>query len=123
MIVKDNRPILIVDDDIHFRELMFSILDSLFSDLTLAVDGDDGWVKFNELAPAMVITDLQMPIMNGLEFITSIRSVNEIVPIIAVSSAQEMLTEALAVGANDVIEKPFSVECLSGLIQKHLNVD
>ena len=122
MVVKDNRPILIVDDDINFRKLMFSILDSSFSDLTMAVDGDDGWVKFNKLAPAMVITDLQMPMMNGLEFITSIRCVNETVPIIAVSSAQEMLTESLLVGANDVIEKPFLVDCFSGLIQKHLNI-
>lgn len=122
MVVKDNRPILIVDDDIAFRKLMFSILDLSFSDLTMAVDGDDGWVRFNKFTPAMVITDLQMPMLNGLEFIASIRGINKTVPIIAVSSAQEMLTESLLVGANGVIEKPFSVDCFTDLVQKYLNV-
>ena len=121
MVVKNNSTILIVDDNLDFREFMFSALDSLFSDLVTAVDGNDGWLKFNEFTPVIVITDLQMPIMNGLDLITAIRSINKSVPIIAVSSAQEMLTEALSIGANEAIGKPFSEDYFAGLIQKHLD--
>ncbi|MCK4744245.1 MAG: response regulator [Sulfuriflexus sp.] len=118
--VNSNAPVLIVDDEVGFRELISTVLGLSNIKYVMAVDGSDAWKKFNEIKPSIVITDLQMPIITGLELIELIRSANPLIPVVAISSASDMLADALRAGANEAIEKPFSIDYLEGVIKKYL---
>ena len=117
---ENNLKVLVVDDDIQSRNLIMEIFKPFSFDFVTAENGHDGLLKFKEWQPSIVITDLQMPKMNGLEFIESIRELGSMVPVIAVSGAAPMLTEALSLGANSALEKPFSIEDIIESLKKHL---
>lgn len=119
-VIEENIKILIVDDDSQSRGLILEVLRPLSHEMLTANNGDEGLVVFNESQPLLVITDLQMPIMNGLELIKSIRTLGSRVPIVAISGAPEILSEASLAGANVILEKPFSMDEMLSAVKKHL---
>lgn len=70
--------ILVVDDDSNFREILRTKLESLGFSVEEAVDGKDGVKKTKELKPKLVIMDVQMPEMNGVEALSKIRADQEL---------------------------------------------
>ena len=127
MIIDNEKiPILVVDDEVHFHKVISAIfrspsygLDGVAA-LTFASNGRDGLDKFIEQKPVMVITDAQMPGMCGADFIKSIRTTNQDVPVIVISGNQELLEQAVELGANNAILKPFAIDDLVSIIKKHL---
>ena len=118
--IKNNSRILIIDDDVHFRNLICSILKISFDNIILAEDASEALLEFEENPPVIIVTDLKIPLVNGLELITLFRKEDPDIPIIAISSEPKSLPAALAIGANDVLDKSFLVHSLSDLIVKNI---
>lgn len=117
--------ILVVDDSLSVRKVLEKHLLHLKYKVELAVDGLDALEKLRTCAYALVLTDLEMPRMHGLELIAEMRRHQQFrsIPVIVVTSrdAEKHRKQAAAAGANDYIIKPFSREQLAKHINQHLS--
>ncbi len=112
-----TRSILIVDDEPAFCEMVGLMLEGAGHAVTLTADGVAGGRALEEKAFDLVITDLLMPEMDGLEFIARIRGKHPSVQILAMSggghiASREYLKLARGLGAHALIEKPFTQDKL-----------
>ncbi|MFN6484931.1 MULTISPECIES: response regulator [unclassified Nostoc] len=125
-ITGNKRKVLIVDDNWENRSILVNLLGDIGFEITEATNGQDGLDKAVELKPDLIITDLSMPVMNGLEMIRQLRVLPfENLPII-VSSASVFESdqhESLEVGGNDFLPKPVQADELFQKLQKHLQFE
>jgi len=100
--------ILVVEDDSTTRMLIEAILKSLGKSAVFAVDGQDGLEKFEEHSPELVITDYNMPKMNGLEMLEAIKVKAPAAKLVLMTiyTESEVLIEAINLGVDRFIEKP-----------------
>jgi two-component system, NtrC family, nitrogen regulation response regulator NtrX len=100
--------ILIIDDEKAIRKTLSEILGYEGYTIEEAVDGEDGLKKFTATTYDLVLCDIKMPRMDGLEFLEKAKQVNPDVPIIMVSGhgTIETAVEAVKKGAYDYISKP-----------------
>ncbi|HUS10170.1 MAG TPA: response regulator transcription factor [Pyrinomonadaceae bacterium] len=119
--MNDKPRILVVDDEPQLTRVLRTGLKSHSYDVRTAADGLSGLETFNDWHPDLVITDLAMPNLNGLELCRKIRAVSP-VPIIVLSAKGEERTkvEALDIGADDFVTKPFGIEELLARIRAAL---
>ncbi|MBF9044313.1 response regulator [Rhodobacterales bacterium HKCCE4037] len=114
--------ILAIDDSRTMRNLLKAALSNAGFDCTLAEDGADGLRQFEESDPDVVITDINMPHLDGFGFIEGARALtrDRIVPILVLTteSAPEMKARARSAGATGWIVKPFDEEKLVWAIQR-----
>jgi two-component system KDP operon response regulator KdpE len=100
--------ILLIDDDPQIRRVMKVILAGERYEVAEARSGEAGLVKFRQFLPDLVLLDLNMPGMGGLETCRSIRDVSEVpVVILTVRREESEKVELLDAGADDYITKPF----------------
>ena len=113
--------ILVVDDEPQIRRMLRAALQSSGYAVVLASDGADGVKHFEEERPDLIITDLAMPIMNGLEFTQAVRRLGT-TPIIVLSvrDTDAMKVNALDEGADDYLTKPFSMPELLARVRAQL---
>jgi two-component system, OmpR family, KDP operon response regulator KdpE len=113
--------ILVVDDEPQLTRVLRTGLKSHGYDVRTAADGLSGFETFKDWGPDLVITDLAMPNMNGLELCRKLREVSQ-VPIIVLSAKGEEKTkvEALDLGADDFVTKPFGIDELLARIRAAL---
>ncbi|MCF7937219.1 MAG: response regulator [Spirochaetales bacterium] len=113
--------ILIADDSVSMRQMLKIILTKAGYEFVEANDGQEALKLFSDEF-MLVITDLNMPNMNGIELIRSIRNgnVNSSVPIVMVTTESEesMKMEGRKAGATAWIVKPFNEEKLLAVIKK-----
>jgi PAS domain S-box-containing protein len=119
------RPkILIVEDDPDYRFILKEILKEVDADIIEADDGGSAIKAMENNTPNMIITDCEMPGMNGFEFIEWIRNDERAksVPIIVVThrTDQEALTRALGAGANDFFTKAIVKEDFMKCIRRYI---
>ena len=117
-----ERPrILIVDDEPQLTRVLRTGLKSRGYDVRVAADGVEGFETFTDWHPDLVITDLAMPAMDGLELCRRLRAISP-VPIIVLSAKGEEKTkvEALDIGADDYITKPFGIDELLARVRASL---
>ena len=117
--------VLVIDDDEELRTLVKAMLVSVGHQVEEALDGKDGLRIFEERSADLVITDINMPGMNGHEVIVAFRNLNDDVPILAMSgggamSKDDLLLDAAALGAVEVIVKPFEYRQLVGAVGRAL---
>jgi CheY-like chemotaxis protein len=115
--------ILVIDDDPGFRTLLERMLRSAGHEVIVAADGAEGLQKLGNATPHLVITDLYMPKMDGVEMIGHLRRFNPHIPVIAISgksSSSGMLSVAQNLGAVAMLEKPFSMQDLLAAVHKAL---
>jgi two-component system KDP operon response regulator KdpE len=107
----DKKKILVVDDESQILRVLRHILSAHDYMVRTAEDGESGYEVYQEWRPDLVLTDLQMPNMNGLELCRIIRSVSD-VPIIVLSvrNDERTIVEALDSGADDYVTKPFGAD-------------
>ncbi|WP_279046416.1 two-component system response regulator RssB [Cedecea davisae] len=104
----EGKQILIVEDEPVFRSLMDSYLTSLGGMTHLAWDGVDALEKLAGHSVDLLICDLAMPRMNGLELVEHIRNEGDQTPILVISATENMsdIAQALRLGVQDVLLKP-----------------
>jgi two-component system KDP operon response regulator KdpE len=118
----ENRPgILVVDDEPQIARVLKTTLASRGYDVRTAANGLEALEMFAASPPDLVITDLAMPEMNGLELCQRIRAQGE-TPIIVLSvrSQEEVKVRALDAGADDYVTKPFSIQELLARVRAQL---
>ncbi|HWR97755.1 MAG TPA: response regulator [Candidatus Methanoperedens sp.] len=114
--------VLIVDDDESFATALGRIVKELGHTSERAVDGQDGLAKFHEGDFDLVIADLKMPRMNGVEFIRELKRINKDVVVMVITGYSDLTSavETLTLGAYDYIEKPVSVERFRAALERGL---
>ena len=118
------KTILAVDDSASIRQMVKLTLLSAGYTVVEAVDGADGLAKAEANAINMVVTDLNMPNMNGIEFIRALRELPAYkgIPIVFLTTESDagIKAEAKAAGATGWITKPFQPEQLTSVAKKLL---
>jgi two-component system, OmpR family, KDP operon response regulator KdpE len=119
--MSEKPRILVVDDEPQLTRVLRTGLSSRGYDVRAAADGLAGLELFVDWHPDLVITDLAMPNMEGLELCRRLRAVSQ-VPIIILSAKSEERTkvEALDLGADDFVTKPFGIDELLARIRASL---
>jgi len=117
--------ILAVDDSPTMRRIIINTLKRAgFNDVIEATDGKDALAKMKVEKPNFVITDWNMPEMDGLTFISTLRSQAEYkdLPVLMVTtrSVKEDIVDAMKAGVNNYIVKPFTPETLKAKIDQML---
>jgi DNA-binding response OmpR family regulator len=119
--------ILVIDDDAQVRRLVARACSSWNHEVSEAEDGLAATFLMDEEAYDLVITDIHMPEMDGIELVTSLRDRSTAVKILAISGGwsgrakEEVLLDADLLGADQVLPKPFTLqelwEAVAGLLR------
>jgi DNA-binding NtrC family response regulator len=114
--------VLIVDDDAASRELLETRLGALSCDVAMAADGWEALVAIRREAPSVVLLDLQMPSMNGMEVLRALQQDGSNIPVIVITAhgSIESAVAAMKEGAYDFILKPFDPKHLEIVVRKAL---
>ncbi len=118
-----SRTILVVDDEKHIREGLVSILELDGYTGLQAEDGEEAWRLINEKSVDLVITDLRMPKMSGMDLLKKIFTTYPTIPVIVLTGhgTIEEAVVAMQNGAVDFLTKPVNVDHLGVLIKKSLS--
>lgn len=121
------RKILMVDDRWENRAVVLNLLESLNFTVLQAENGQEGLEKLHYEQPDLVITDIAMPVMDGLEFLKQIRNTEELkhtkVIVSSASVAQADRQMALDNGGDDFLAKPVDAKLLFQLLSNHLALE
>lgn len=107
-----NFKLLVVEDDPNLGTILAEYLRAKDYDVTLCIDGEEGFDAFTKKEYDLVISDVMMPKKDGFTMASEIRKINGKVPIIFLTakSMKEDTIEGFKLGADDYITKPFSME-------------
>lgn len=119
--MKDHWRILVVDDEPQITRVLRTTLSTQGYDLRVANDGETALEIMKDWTPDLIITDLSMPQMDGLELCRRVRA-NSFMPIIVLSVRGEERTKvkALDAGADDYVTKPFGMNELLARVRANL---
>ncbi|MBI3079953.1 MAG: response regulator, partial [candidate division NC10 bacterium] len=114
--------VLIVDDDVDNRETLRDRLRLLGFEAGAAGSGREALAQLPEFDPALILLDLQMPEMGGIEFLQTIRAQGVATPVIVVTAygSLENAVQAMREGAYDFITKPYDPAHLEVVIDRAL---
>ena len=117
--------VLVIDDDEETRTLVKRMLAGEGHQVEEALDGAEGLRLFGKSPPDLVLTDINMPGLDGHDVIAAIRVLHADVPIIAISGGgatpkDELLLKASDLGAVEIIMKPFEFRQLVGAVERAL---
>ncbi|OFY42363.1 MAG: hypothetical protein A2X18_10755 [Bacteroidetes bacterium GWF2_40_14] len=118
-----KRPLILIAEDLDSNYQLLSIILTHNYDVIWAKNGEEAVDLFNKHNPSLVLMDIKMPIMDGLQATREIRKISETVPIIAQTanafeSDHQVAREA---GCNDILTKPIKSSTLLHLVQKYLS--
>jgi two-component system KDP operon response regulator KdpE len=113
--------ILIVDDEPQITRVLRTALSTQGYLLQIAANGVEGMEAVHNWKPDLVITDISMPQMNGVELCREIRAISQIpIIVLSVRNHDPMKIEALDAGADDYVTKPFSIQELQARVRAQL---
>ena len=100
--------LLYVEDDNQSREITLILLEDIFENIIVAVDGEDGLSKFKNNNIDLIITDINMPKIDGLDMSKEIKHISKDIPIIILSALTDItiLKKAIDIGADSFLNKP-----------------
>lgn len=112
--------ILVVDDNLELAENLAEILEFEGVDSRVAANGRDALALLQEMEFNLVLTDIRMPGMNGVELLRKIHAHWPALPVVAMSaySSDSTLDDAVSAGALDVLFKPVNCDLLIGLVHR-----
>ena len=118
--------VLVIEDDDAVRGLVTRMLGRVGHEVVEAVEGREGLELFGASPTDLIITDINMPGMDGIEVISAFRRLRAGVPIIAISGGglmpkELLLSNAAALGAVEVVSKPFEISQLVGAVARALD--
>jgi two-component system KDP operon response regulator KdpE len=113
--------ILVIDDEFQITRVLRAALSAQGYDVRTANDPEEGLRLFRDWPPDLVITDLMMPGLSGVEVCRAIRSRGATpVLVLSVREHERSKVEALDAGADDYVTKPFSIQELLARVRAHL---
>ncbi len=118
-----KRSILVVDDDRSVRSYLSDFLASCGYGVEIAESGDQAVARLSAgLAPSLMILDIVMPGIDGIEVLESVKKINSTIPVIILSAAGQTKTvvDAMKMGASDFLVKPFEEQELEIAIENVL---
>jgi putative nucleotidyltransferase with HDIG domain len=112
--------VLYVEDDEEIRELLSRFLRRWVGILHIATNGQEGAQAFHDHRPDVVVTDIKMPVMDGLEMATAIKASSREVPIIVITaySERDYFIRAIEIGVDQYVTKPVNTDILLQAIYK-----
>lgn len=119
-----NLSILVVEDNDKLRKKLIQALSLLCGSILEASNGEDAIELFNKYSPRIIITDIKMPLMDGLRFTEYIRRIDDLVPIIVISaySEKETLLQLIPLHITEFLMKPFEFNQLENVLFKAVKV-
>lgn len=115
-------PILCIEDEDGLREMIVQTLHYYFDDVYEASDGEEGFVKYNLHKPKIILCDIQMPKLNGIELVKKIRKNDTETTIIMLTaySSESYLLELINAGVSHYILKPLNLKKLDEALLKYI---
>lgn len=110
--------VLVIEDGPKARQLFRAQLETLGHDVWEAANGKDGIALCRLLLPDLVVTDIMMPVQDGIETMVELKAIFTGAKFIAMSAHPDKLELALRLGAKDVLQKPFSPQELGEAVQE-----
>src|SRR5882724_9837248 len=116
--------VLVVDDERRMRRILQILLERMGIESVAAENCDEALERFQAENVGLVLTDLKMPGMSGLELLARVRELDADVPVIVLTAygTVETAVEAMKLGAFDYVLKPFDVETVELTIRKALEM-
>jgi len=113
--------VLVVDDEAQITRVLRTALSAQGYDVRTASDPEEALRLFEDWSPDLIVTDLMMPVMSGVELCRRVRA-KAATPIIVLSVREQERSkvEALDAGADDYVTKPFSIQELLARVRAHL---
>jgi CheY-like chemotaxis protein len=119
-----RKKVLLVDDSHDILDLLEVFLFGKYDCIT-AINGFEGLKSAREVVPDLIITDIMMPVMDGIKFLNSLRENAKTapVPVIAITSfiKKSNIKSLISMGFSGVMTKPFERDAIIALIEKSLN--
>jgi CheY-like chemotaxis protein len=123
MTAPTKKKILIVDDSHDILDLLEVFLFGHY-DCVTALNGFEGLKTARDLVPDLIITDIMMPVMDGIKFFNSLRQDPKMaaIPVIAITSfvKKTNVKSLVSMGFSAVLTKPFSKDAIAGAVEKTL---
>jgi len=115
-----SKSILIVDDEKNIRLTLSQALEVLEADIDTAANGEEALAKLNEKEFNLILLDLMMPVMSGMEVLRQVREIRPdiLVIIITAHGTVESAIEAMKLGACDFLLKPFVPDEIRELVSR-----
>ena len=118
-----NKKLLIVDDEAEICEFLKSFFEDRDFKVEIAFAGDQALAKVERFKPGVVLLDIQMPGMDGLQALKKIKEKFPATKVIMVTAVetQDKIEEAMRSGADNYITKPLSLEYLEKDVQEKID--
>jgi YesN/AraC family two-component response regulator len=112
--------ILYVEDDTSTREELEYFFSTKVNKLFVAKNGEEGFNLYKNEKPDIVVTDIQMPVLNGIDMIEKIRNIDNYVPIVVITafSDTDYLFKAIKLNVNHYLTKPLNLISLVDILAK-----
>lgn len=111
--------ILLIDDDRSLLDVLALAFEDEGYDVLCAYDGEEGWLKFRNESPDLILSDVNMPKLDGYSLCRRLRDEGYDLPLILLTSRDNEIDEALGLelGADDYVAKPFSTRVLTARVK------
>ena len=119
----DQLTLLYIEDDAEILENVSFLLSRYVKEVYTAMDGEEALKVYEEKQPDIIVSDINIPKMNGLEVASKIRKTNKEIPIVISSAHDEdhQLKLAAEIGVSTYVKKPFTLHQLKDAIQKAIS--
>ena len=121
--ISSEFKVLYVEDETELRDSLSNYLKKLFKSVDTAENGEIGLQKYKKQSYDIVITDISMPIMNGIEMITEINKLNDSQDVIVISAYTDTnyFIDCIKLGVSEYILKPISFQQINSVLFKTAN--
>lgn len=115
-----DKKVLVIDDTLGIRKFLKITLENYNYSVIESDEGLDGFEKFETEKPDIVILDLGLPDIDGLDVLRKIREINKETPVIilTVRSEESSVKSAYEIGANAYITKPFQIDQVIDILEE-----
>ena len=117
----DRPHILVVDDETQITRVLRTSLSAQGYDVRIANTGEMALEIMKDWSPHLIITDLSMPVVDGVQLCREVRAVSSVpILVLSVRDKEQQKVEALDAGADDYVTKPFGMDELLARVRAHL---
>lgn len=120
----EAKKILVIEDECELREIIVSLLEEKYTEIHQAANGAEALEMIKKEEYTLILSDIKMPVMTGLEFFYEAQVDLQHTPVVFVTAYgdYENMMKALQLGAFDFVKKPFDDNELLGVVERGLEV-